>query len=191
MEFQIVQRLVEIILGEDLRNESAKPGGTQAGIYEEVAEWIDLVVASGPRIRTLAKKLPADQRALAVACLGSEVQVCELERFEPEQVCRQGFAWIGEESQRRFEKNFLNAGGTSQVEIVLSISDGGRDKAVEHAGTRLFDLLKAECIRGFYTSHIGLKELDYKGNAFYGAPPECSLRPAQKPAEIVRTPLAL
>jgi hypothetical protein len=28
-------------------------------------------------------------------------------------------------------------------------------------------------IRGFYTSRLGLKELDYKGNAFYAESPSC------------------
>jgi hypothetical protein len=35
--------------------------------------------------------------------------------------------------------------------------------------------LKPECIRGFYTSRLGMKELDYTGNSFYGQSPGCSL----------------
>src|SRR5579862_1987053 len=77
-EFPLIRRLVEIILGEDLKNSAETPApGAPASIYDEVAEWIDLVVASAPAIRALALKLPADQRALAVAYFGSEDPVRE------------------------------------------------------------------------------------------------------------------
>jgi hypothetical protein len=175
-EFQLVRRLVEIILGEDFRNTTEKLSVTSNSIYDEVAEWIDLVVASAPRIRTLARNLPADQRALAVACLGSE-PVSELENFEPERVCREGFAWLAEEAQRHFAKSFLDAGAAGQLELVLAISDSRADKSVAHAGSLLFDFVKAESIRGFYTSRMGLKELNYHGNAFYGTSPGCAIKP--------------
>jgi hypothetical protein len=181
-EFPVVRRLVEIILGEDLKNSSEKPvSGAPAGIYDEVAEWIDLVVASAPGIRILARILPADQRALTVAYFGSEEPVRDLETFEPERVCHEGLAWLGEESNQRFAKSFLAADSVGQVELVRSISDVRADKSAIHAGTRLFDFLKAESIRGFYTSRVGLKEIDYKGNAFYGEAPGCGLTPSSQP----------
>jgi hypothetical protein len=178
-EVQLVRRLVEILLGEDLAKARGKPTAAMPGanIYDSVAEWIDLVVASAPRVRELAKKLPADQRALAVAYFDSEGPVLELETFDPEKICREGFAWIGEETQRRFGKGFLSAGAEGQTEIVLSISDNRPDKSLNHAGTRLFDLLKPEVIRGFYTSRIGLNELGCKENAFYGSSPGCGIVP--------------
>jgi Gluconate 2-dehydrogenase subunit 3 len=181
-EFRVVRRLVEIILGEDLKNSSEKPAyGAPASIYDEVAEWIDLVVASAPGIRTLARNLPADQRALTVAYLGSEEPVRELETFECERVCHEGLAWLGEESQQRFAKGFLDAEPAGQVELVRAISDVRTDKSAIHAGTRLFDFLKAESIRGFYTSRLGLKEIDDKGNSFYGEAPRCGLTPSSQP----------
>jgi hypothetical protein len=182
-EFPVVRRLVEIILGEDLKNSSEMPGlGAPASIYDEVAEWIDLAVASAPGIRTLARNLPADQRALAVAYFGSEEPVRNLEMFEPERVCHEGLAWLGEESQRRFAKGFIDANPAGQIELVQAISDVRPDKSAIHAGTHLFDLLRAESIRGFYTSRLGLKELDYKGNSFYGKAPGCSLTPRSQPS---------
>ena len=173
-EFQFVRLLVEIILGEDL-NDLEKLSMAPGDIYDEVAEWIDLVVASAPRIRTLARNLPADQRALAVACWGREA-IAEMETFEPERICREGFAWLSEEAQRRFAKNFIDADPANKLELVHTISDLRPDKSVMHAGTLLFDFLKAESIRGFYTSRMGLKELKYQGNAFYGSSPGCAIK---------------
>lgn len=181
-EFPVIRRLVEIILGEDLKSSPEQPmHGGPTSIHDEVAEWIDLVVASAPGIRAAARNLPADQRALAVAYFGREEPVRELETFEPERVCREGLAWLGEESERRFAKGFLDAGPAAQLELVQAIGDTDRDASAVHAGTRLFDFLKAESIRGFYTSRGGLKELDYKGNAFYSKPPGCGIATGTQP----------
>jgi hypothetical protein len=177
-EFAVVRRLVEIILGEDLKNSSEKPTpGTPASIYDEVAEWIDVVVATAARVRNLARSLPADERALAVAYFGGEKPVHELETFEPERVCHEGLAWLDEESRRRFGKGFLDAAPAGQVEIVQAISDVRPKASLIRAGTLLFDFLKSESVRGFYTSRVGLKELDYKGNSFYAESPGCGLTP--------------
>jgi len=177
-EFSVALRLVEIFLGEDLKNSSGELSpGAPASIYDEVAEWIDLVVVSAPGIRKLARSLPADQRSLTVAYFGSEEPVRHLEAFEPERVCHEGIAWLGEESQRRFAKAFLDIEPDTQLELVQGISDVRTDKSVINAGTRLFDFLKAECIRGYYTSRAGLKELEYKGDTFYSKPPGCGITP--------------
>jgi len=174
-ELGVVRRLVEIILGEDLKNASEKPAlGTPASIYDEVAEWIDLIVASAPGTRKLARNLPPDQRALAVAFFGSEEPVGHLESFEPERVCRDGVAWLGEESHRRFAKGFLDGDASAQAELVQAISDARPDRSATHAGTRLFDFLKEETIRGFYTSRLGLQELDSQKNSFHGQSPGCA-----------------
>lgn len=175
-EFPVIRRLTEIILGEDLENSHSKQeNGAPSSIYDEVAEWIDLVVASAPKTRELARSLTEEQRALAVAYFGGEEPVRELETFEPDRICHEGLTWLEEQSQQRFGKIFLDAGSAAQVELVQTISDACSDQSMVNAGTRLFNFLKAECIRGFYTSRIGLKELDYKGNTFYGGPPGCSL----------------
>src|SRR6266566_357188 len=183
----VVRRLVEIILGEDLKNASERLApGAPASIYDEVAEWIDLVVTSAPGTRTVALNLPADQRALAIAYFGSEEPVRYLESFEPESVCREGLAWLGEESQRRIAKGFLDVDAGGQAELVRAISDARPDRSATHAGTRLFHFLKEETIRAFYTSRMGLKELDDHGNSFYGQPPGCGLPLRFRPTFPIR-----
>src|SRR5208283_263800 len=163
-EFPVIRKLVEIILGEDLKNPEETPvPGAPASIYDEVAEWIDLVVSSAHAVRKLALNLPPEERALAVAFFGNEEPVRELETFEPERVCHEGLEWLAEESRRRFAKDFLEAAPAQQVELLAAVSDARADKTATNAGTRFYDFLKAESIRGFYTSRSGLKELDYKG----------------------------
>jgi hypothetical protein len=57
---------------------------------------------------------------------------------------------------------------------VKLISDDRPEKGTGNEGTRFFTLIKAEVIRGYYTSKAGLEELNFRGNAFYPVPPGCS-----------------
>ena len=173
-EFAVVRRLVELILGENLKAPLAQPAAeTPEKLYDEVAEWIDLVVASGPGVRAAARNLTPEQRALAVAYFSSEEPVRELETYEPETICKEGLAWLQQESERRSFANFVTAPPAIQSDLLSSISDNRSDRAAANAGTRLFDFLKAEAVRGFYTSRFGLRELNYTGNSFYGQSPGC------------------
>ena len=172
-EFAVVRRLVELILGENLKAAPAQPAAeAPEKLHDEVAEWIDLVVASGPGVRAAARNLTPEQRALAVAYFNAEEPVRELETYEPERICKEGLAWLQQESERRSFAAFLTMPPATQLELLTSISDA-RPAAAAHAGTRFFDFLKAEATRGFYTSRVGLRELNYTGNSFYGQSPGC------------------
>lgn len=179
---QTVRRLVEIVLGEDLRGSEAKSAqGVALNVYDEVAEWIDLVAASAPEVRRLAQALPAEERSLAVAYFGSEEPVRRLETFEPGSILRDGLDWLEATSRKRFNKGFLQLTSEQQFELVNPISDEIRDKSSRNAGSLLFAFLKHESIRGFYTSRLGLDELSFKGNAFYPESPTCDLSPNPTP----------
>jgi Gluconate 2-dehydrogenase subunit 3 len=173
-EFAVIRRLVELILGENLKTPPLQPAaGAPEILYDDVAEWIDLVVFSGPRVRAAARNLTPEQRALAVAYFATEEPVLELETYEPERICKEGLAWIQQEAERRSFLTFLTVSPAMQLELVSSISDSRPDLGVHHAGTFFFDFLKAEAIRGYYTSRLGLMELNYTGNSFYGRSPGC------------------
>jgi hypothetical protein len=167
-EFSIIRRVAGLMLGAGLNSES----DLQADAVEEVAEWIDLCVSSSSATREAALGLDQFQRALAIAYYGAG-PVHELESSDPQQVCRHGLLWLAEKAGSSHNGDFLTLGEEDQIGILRSISDERTDKQSENAGTRFFALIKFEAIRGFYTSRAGLKELDYKGNAFYAASPGC------------------
>lgn len=171
-DFAVVSRLVQIILGDDLKASVPVPD-----IAAGVAQWIDLIVATAPNVRAAAQNLSPEHRALALAYFGTEAPVKQLENFAPEEICGDGLAWLASESQRRLGKSFLEAGQDTQLALVRDVSDSRPDPSVDNAGARLFAFLKEESIRAFYTSQDGLKELNFKGNAFYAHPPGCSLEP--------------
>ena len=98
----------------------------------------------------------------------------QLENWNPANTCREGLAWLADSVQKQHSKEFLLLQPEQQIALLEAISDERPDKHDQNAGTRLFDFLKAELVRGFYTSRVGLKELDFKGNAFYARSPGCN-----------------
>jgi Gluconate 2-dehydrogenase subunit 3 len=162
-DFSVVRRMVEIMLGETQE---------QGVLVEEIAAWIDLSVFSAAQIREANLRLSAPHRALAVAYYG-ESEVRSVETADLQKTSREGLEWLAGYVKGRYHSDFLSLNENDQLEILKAVSDERPDKHVENAGTRLFKLMKDEFIRGFYTSPAGLKELDYKGNAFYAQSPGC------------------
>ncbi len=160
----MVKRLVALVLGEQ------DASSELAGTIVEISEWIDLEVYSSAAVRKAALKLSPEHRTLAIAYYG-EQEVTALETHDSQEIWKEGLEWISRESTRRWGEAFLEAPPASQAEVLKSLSDRAGE---DDAGTRLFVLLKSQVARGFYTSQRGLKELDYKGNAFYAERPACS-----------------
>ena len=187
-DFQVVRRIVELIIGEEAALSGTAVVGdadssSHAGsavrsdhVAGEVAEWIDLRLAQVQAIRGAAERLAPDHRALAAAYDGSG-RVEKLEGDDSQNTCRDGLHWLEEQSQQRHHKSFLSIDQGQQLELLKVISDDRSDLSHQNAGTRFFVWIKGETIRGFYTSQAGLKEIDYRGNAFYAEPPGCEPSP--------------
>jgi Gluconate 2-dehydrogenase subunit 3 len=183
-EFQVVRRIVELIIGEEAALSGVAVVGSadatsHAGspvrsdhVADEVAQWIDLRLAQVQAIRGAAERLAPDHRALAAAYHGSD-RVEKLERDDSQNTCRDGLRWLEEQSQQRHHMSFLSIDQGQQLELLKLISDDRSDTSQQNAGTRFFVWIKEETIRGYYTSQAGLKEIDYRGNAFYAEPPGC------------------
>jgi Gluconate 2-dehydrogenase subunit 3 len=168
-EFTIVRRLTALILGESWARDDGEPS-----VVQEVAEWIDLRAFSSAGSRSAALALDELHRTVRVAYHGAAA-VHELETFDAQKIYREGLTWLRDESRSRHKAEFLDIREKDQLEILAAISDERSNKKdVQTPGTRLFELLKSEIIRGFYTSQAGLKELNFKGNVFYARPPGCN-----------------
>ncbi len=163
VEFEVVRRLTQLMLGVD-----ESPA-------QEVAEWVDFRVASAPGVREAARRLEPLHRILAVAHFGS-AQVTQLETANPENICREGLTWFSNAAHAYGSDQFLSLSDEQQIATLGSVSDERADKESQNPGTRLFTFLKAETIRGYYTSQAGLRELDFKGNGFYAKSPGCDLK---------------
>jgi hypothetical protein len=156
-EFRLVSRLVEILLG-----------NVDAGALVETVEWVDLHFYSAAAVRQAARRLDPLHRALAAGYYG-EARVVELETDEPQDDARTGLTALEQHSRELHGRPFVDLAVSEQVELVREI-----DRAAQETPQRRFyDRLRREAIRGYYTSRWGLKELDYKGNAYYSECPGC------------------
>jgi hypothetical protein len=158
-EFQVVTRLVEILLGK------ADPGA-----LAETAEWVDLRFQTSAAVREAARRLDPLHRALAVAYFG-EAGVAELETSDPQAIARAGLAALDKRAQE-LGQPFLELSASQRVELVREMSQ----EPPETSPRRFYDLLRREAIHGYYTARAGLKELDYKGNAYYSQCPGCETK---------------
>jgi len=96
----------------------------------------------------------------------------ELETVDSQAIVRTGLELLEQQSRERFGREFLELAGTAQTDLVREISRVPPESPLG----RCYLFLRREAIRGYFTSQAGLIELDYKGNAFYGACPGCESR---------------
>ena len=153
-EFQAVTRVGKILLGD-----------VDAGALSEVVQWIDLWFHSAQRVREAALRLDPLHRTLAVAYYG-EAEVRELETVDHAATAREGLAALLEVSADQYGKNFIELNADQQSELLHAAAKRDEKDSLR----RFLETLRGEAIRGYYTSAAGLKELDYKGNAYN---PEC------------------
>ena len=161
-EFSTVGRFIEILLG------TVDPTA-----LSQAAQWFDLWLFSAAGVRTAALHLDPLHRILAVAYYGED-SVCEQENSDPQPIARAGIRALHDLSIQAYGHDFLQLSEAEQVERVTSA--GKSHPSTDPRTTDLrkfFDLAQAQAIRGYYTSAQGLKELDYRGNAYYGECPGC------------------
>jgi hypothetical protein len=156
-EFRTVTRIVEILLGTVDRESLAQS-----------AQWVDLWFYCSTGVRQAAQKLAPMHRALAVAYFGEDT-MRDLETADPASVGRDGIAALQKLSADRHQKEFADLTIAEQTELVRLMSTSVQGVPLR----KFFDLLRAHTIRGYYTTAAGIKELDYKGNAYYTTCPGC------------------
>jgi hypothetical protein len=160
-DFHIVNRLVEIILGE-----------VAPAALVQTAQWVDFWLHSTAGVLEAAQRLDPLHRSLAVAYYG-EAMVKDLETSNSQSIARQGIPALHELSTARYGDGFLRISEPQQIELVDFI----RALKTEDPVRQFFDLIRKETILGYYTSAEGLKELDYKGNTYHGQCPGCTINP--------------
>jgi hypothetical protein len=163
-EFRVVTRFIEVLLGK-----------VDPAALPETARWFDLRLYSAKGVREAAGQLNALHHALALAYYG-ESAVRELESDDPDVAMRSGMAGLEQASRERFGKLFLELSEVQQTELVHAASTAAENSALR----KFYDLARHEAIRGYYTSHAGLKELDYRGNAYVPDCPGCELKSVAK-----------
>jgi gluconate 2-dehydrogenase gamma chain len=86
---------------------------------------------------------------------------------------RTGLSWLNSHSQNNSGKEFLSLDPDQQVTLLESLAYKKKFRPGEEHGRKFFGLIREYTVMGFYTSEIGLKELDFPGLKFYAESPAC------------------
>ena len=79
---------------------------------------------------------------------------------------RDGLVWIDAESGRRFKKPFLECAEAHHTAILDDIAWPARARPEMSPGVAFFNAFRDLTASGFWSSEMGVKDLQYRGNAF-------------------------
>jgi gluconate 2-dehydrogenase gamma chain len=86
---------------------------------------------------------------------------------------RSGLAWLDTHSQKTMHSRFLKLQPDRQTALLESLAYKNKFRAGEEPGREFFSLIREYTVMGFYTSEIGLNELNFPGLKFYAESPAC------------------
>ena len=86
---------------------------------------------------------------------------------------RSGLTWLDARSKSEGGSTFLNLTPLQQTSQLESLAYKKKFRPGEEQGREFFALIREYTVMGFYTSEIGLRELDYPGLKFYAESPSC------------------
>ena len=89
---------------------------------------------------------------------------------------RGGLAWLDDASRDRFGAVFVDATASQRASLLNEIAWPDRASPEVKAGVEFFNRFRDLVASGFYTSRIGIEDVQYMGNTFVprwdGCPPE-------------------
>jgi gluconate 2-dehydrogenase gamma chain len=79
---------------------------------------------------------------------------------------RGGLAWLDRECQQRFDKTFIGASAVEQTAVLDDIAWPERARPEFAHGVAFFNSFRDLTAAGFWTSKMGIEDLQYKGNTY-------------------------
>ena len=154
-----------------LRELLAAPVQTYAPKFFSQHEW--------QTVRTLVDLvIPKDDRSgSATDALVPEFMDFILTEYPEEQLwMRGGLAWLDTEARRRFGTDFQSSQDTQRTALLDDIAWPDKAPAGVHQGVSFFNQFRDLTASGFWSSQMGVADIQYKGNVFVvdwqGCPPE-------------------
>jgi gluconate 2-dehydrogenase gamma chain len=86
---------------------------------------------------------------------------------------RTGLAWLDASATQRYGQDFSKLPANHQEDLLRRLAHRGRQLPTEMEGQKFFILIRTYTVMGYYTSKVGLEQLNYPGLKFYSASPEC------------------
>lgn len=173
-EYKMIEQLTELIIPND-----GAPGAREAG----VSEFIDFMVANSAEVGMFKYQPPSDNQPVSDR---ERVPDAMQSRDDIQSRFRFGLYWLEGHAKGCCKHGFLECTPQQQTEILEHLAYKDRYRAGEEEGRAFFELIRRYTVMGFYTTRIGLEQLDYKGlQPFWTAMPPC---PHQNDPEHLHLP---
>jgi gluconate 2-dehydrogenase gamma chain len=151
---------------------------------ERVRRFMETVAASGgayqPRFFTQAEWetvqvlvdliIPRDERSGSASDAGVPqfMDFLMLERLDEQLPMRGGLAWLDAESERRFGKRFVELADPQRRSLLDDIAWPARARPELIHGVAFFNRFRDLTASGFWSSKMGVADLEYQGNVVVG-----------------------
>ncbi len=86
---------------------------------------------------------------------------------------RYGLTWLDTRARRDHGRPFTKLAEAEQVALLEPLAYEARHRPGDDEGRAFFKLIREYTVMGFYTSRIGLEQLDYPGLKIYAESPGC------------------
>lgn len=86
---------------------------------------------------------------------------------------RYGLTWLNAHAEEQYTKPFRSLSAEDQAAILKRLAYKEQFRAGEEEGRRFFNLIREYTMMGFYTSRVGLEEIDFPGLKLYSESPGC------------------
>jgi hypothetical protein len=112
--------------------------------------------------------IPRDERSGSATDAGVPefMDFMMVERADAQVPMRGGLAWIDAECDERFAKTFLQASEAERAAVLDLIAWPKRAKPEHSHGVAFFNMFRDLTASGFWTSKMGIADLEYRGNVF-------------------------
>jgi gluconate 2-dehydrogenase gamma chain len=120
--------------------------------------------------------LPRDERSGSATDAGVPefMDFMMAERTDAQLQMRGGLAWLDAESQERSGKTFLDATASDRTALLDDIAWPKRASPALSHGVAFFTFFRDLTASGFWSSKIGIADLQYQGNVFVAEWKGCS-----------------
>lgn len=93
-----------------------------------------------------------------------------------QEALRTGLKWLEARSQSAYRKPFLDLASDQQISLLEPLAYKAKFRRGDEVGQKFFHVVRQYTVMGFYTTEIGLRELDFPGLKFYADSPACPHR---------------
>jgi hypothetical protein len=160
-----IERALRVLDGAGTGGAPYRPGFFTPAEWQTVRVLADLVI-------------PPDQRSGGATDAGVPefMDFMMLERPDEQLWMRGGLAWLDAESTRRFGRRFTEADDRQRRSLLDDIAWPARAAPRLSHGVAFFTAFRDLTASGFWSSRIGVTDLEYRGNTvvveWTGCPPE-------------------